>query len=52
MNLMKSAIENKMEEMMMNQKSQAEEQKVLTGSLIELIKQMKIDDLSDSQFDS
>ena len=38
--------------MMLNQKRQAEKQEVLTGSLIELIKQMKIDDLSDSQFDS
>ncbi len=32
----------KMEEMMMNQKSEALEQKVLIGSLIEVIMQMKI----------
>ncbi len=52
MNLMKSAIEDKMVEMMMNQKSQAEEQKVLIGGLIELIKQIKSDELSGSQIDS
>jgi hypothetical protein len=45
-------LENKIEEMMMNQKRQAEEQKILTGGLIELIKQIKSDDLSGSQIDS
>ncbi len=33
----------------MNQKRQAEEQKVLTCGLIEMINQIKRDDLSDSQ---
>jgi hypothetical protein len=42
----------KLEEMMMNQKSQAEKQEVLIGNLIEVIKQMKIDDCSDSQIES
>jgi hypothetical protein len=36
----------------MNQKSQAEEQKVLISGLIEVIMQIKSDHLSDSQIDS
>ena len=62
-NNMKNALENKMctlenninlkmEELLLNQKSQAEEQKLLVGGLIEAIKQMKIDEISDSQIDS
>ncbi len=51
-NIKMGTLDKKMEEMMMNQKRQAEEQKVLTCGLIEMIKQIKRDDLSDSQIDS